>query len=73
MSKNDTLLELASIVRRSPSAALWVIGFLAVDQELDVLREAVEGAREMLQAEAGRPVSHLQAYRERWGQLPHRD
>jgi hypothetical protein len=70
MNKNDLLYELAGICRRSPGAALWALGFLATGQELEVLSECVEGAREAASAWPTPRADHLEAYRERWGRLP---
>lgn len=70
MNKNDALRELAGVCRRSPGAALWCLGFLAQGQSLEVLREALEGAREAADVYGGATLAHLEAYRERWGRLP---
>lgn len=70
MNKNDLLRELAGVCRRSPGAALWALGFLAVDQELEVLEECLSGAREAAETWRQPRAGHLEAYRERWGRLP---
>lgn len=70
MDKNDLLRELAAISRRSEGAALWALGFLATGQELEVLQECLDGAREAAETWPGRRAGHLEAYRERWGRLP---
>lgn len=70
MNRNDVTRALAAEVRRSPEAALWTIGYLAQGAELQVLEEALEGAREAARAWPRPRAGHLEAYRERWGRLP---
>lgn len=68
MNRNEIMMALSAVCRRSPAATLWSLGFLAQGTTTEVLYEALEGAQEAEKVWAG--SSHLGAYQERWGRVP---
>ncbi|HXE47334.1 MAG TPA: hypothetical protein VN663_03130 [Ramlibacter sp.] len=68
MTREDTIHQIAAVVRSSHAAALAAVGWLALNrptEELEALLEIV------IETDlAWRPTGHYQAYAERFGRAP---